>query len=430
MYSGIFGAGASFNLFLQETFSLSYTQTSFFDILSFQGGVFVSFCAFYPYVYLSTKAALKQESSSLLETARIQGMGEFSIFFKLILPLLRPSIVIGLSFVIMESISDFGVADYCGIETMVIGIFRTWEGMQDLMAAAKLSALLMIIILAVFYIENWQRGKRGFASSAKNLRPITPKKLPPIKSFFAFLFCFFPVLVGFLVPMFFLIKWFFMSLELIDEEYFTAFINTAKISLISSLLIVFFAIIFAYFLHAKNDAISKLGIHLSKLGYAVAGAVIAMGIIVVLTNIDKLQLYFFDTNFLISASIIALIYGYCVRFLAVGLSNIEGSMAKIPPSYDDAAKVMGYAKLATFMRVKLPILKATIGISLIIVLIEILKELPLTLILRPFNFQNLATMTYEFNFQEMLIESSVSAISIVFLALISVIILIQTTIRK
>lgn len=428
LYAGILGAGGGFNHFLMDTFNLSYASTSFFDILSFQGAVFVMFCSFYPYVYLSVKASLKQQSSSILEIARISKMSEFGIFFKVFLPILRPAIVVGLGFVAMESMSDFGVVDYCGVETMVVGIFRSWEGMGDLQAASKLSAILMFAVLAIFYFEGWQRNKIRYSSA--NHKPIQAKKLGVLTGILAFLFCLFPLFSGFLVPMFFLIKGFFLSLEIIDARFLKAFFNTAYLSSISSVLIVVFALVLAYFLRINPNFLSKTSVNVSRLGYAVSGAIVAVGILVVLGFVDRTYAQVFSSDkLLFSGTVVGLVYGYCVRFLAVGLSNVQNGLDKISPNYVEASKIMGYGKLWTFLKVDLPLLKPTIGISFIIVLIEILKELPLTLILRPFNHETLSTLTYSLSFQEMLIESSVPSISIVLLALIPVILLIKTTLR-
>lgn len=431
MYAGITGPGGSFTKFLHDTFGFSYKSLEFMDILSFQGAVFVMFSALYPYVYLSAKAALRQQSCSLLEISRVEGYSEYQMFFKVLLPLIRPALVIGVSLAVMETISDFGVADYTGVSTFVVGIFRAWEGMSDLGAASKLASMLMFFVLILLYIEKWQRKNIRYSGDGKCFRPIMPEKLKGIKAVLAFLVCFFPFFVGFLVPGIQLLKWFFISLEIIDENFFVATFNTAVISIISAFITTILGLGLAYALKVKPGKISQASLNLAKLGYSVPGAVIAVGILVVFGFIDRNYANLTGaTTLLVGGTAIALVYGYCVRFLSVSAGNIESGISKISDSYSEAAKIMGYSKFEIFYKIDMPLLKGTIGMAVIIVFIEVLKELSLTLILRPFNFQTLSTYTYELTFQEMLAQSSVPALSIVLLALVPVIILIKTTLRR
>lgn len=431
MYDGIIGTGGYVTKMLHEVFGFSYMDLQVIDVLSFQGATFVMFSVLYPYVYLSAKAALRQQSSSHIEVGRVSGYSEFSIFFKIILPLIRPALVIGVSLAVLETISDFGVADYCGINTFVVGIFRAWEGMGDLEAASKLASMLMAFVLVLFFIEKWQRKNVRYSDGSKSFKPIIAKKTTLSQNIIMFLICFFPFFAGFLLPAVQLLKWFFMSLEIIDKEFFVATLNTAVISIISAIITTIVGLTLAYALKIKPGGISQTSLNLSKLGYSVPGAIIAVGVLVVFGFIDRSYAYLSGaTTLLVGGTSVALIYGFCVRFLSVSAGNIESGLSKISESYSDAAKTMGYSKFDIFRKIDLPLLKGSIGIAVLIVFIEVLKELSLTLILRPFNYETLSTYTYELTFQEMLVESSVPALSIVLLALIPVIILIKTTIKE
>lgn len=431
MYEGITGIGGYLTKALHELFGFSYSSLQVIGVLSFQGAAFVMFAALYPYVYLSAKAALRQQSSSLIEVGRINGYSEMKIFFKIILPLIRPALVIGVSLAVMETISDFGVVDYCGINTFVVGIFRAWEGMGDLEAASKLASMLMTFVLVLFFVEKWQRKEARYSNDSKSFKPIIAKETTLFQNIVMFILCAFPFVVGFLLPSIQLIKWFFMSLELVDKAFFIATLNTAFVSMVAALITTVVGLTLAYALKLKPGNVSQTSLNLSKLGYSVPGAIVAVGILVVFGFIDRSYASLTNsTDLLVGGTILALIYGYCVRFLSVSAGNIESGISKISENYSEAAKTMGHSKFAIFKKIDLPLLKGSIGVSVVIVLIEVLKELPLTLILRPFNFETLATYTYELTFQEMLVESSVPALSIVLLALVPVIILIKTTIKE
>lgn len=428
MYGGILGIEGSFTAWFSKTFDLSYDKLWFLDIMSLPGAIFVIASVLYPYVYLSVKASLKQMSQSNLDVAKVYGYSPITIFFKVVLPSQRLSIVAGVSLVMMEAMSDYGAVSYFGVSTFVTGIFRTWFGMGDLTQATKLASMLMVFVFILLFLENWQRKSKNYSSNSKGFRPITKVKLKNTHAFLAFFICLLPFAFGFIIPSIKMLQWFFISyMDVIDSEYITLCINTFKLAFFATLSTTFLGFILVYLSRFFKTKLSGIFLQISKLGYAVPGAVIGVGILTLLgflTNISSNYAYLF-----VGGSVFALVYGYTIRFLAVSAGTFESGYNQISKNYHDISKTFGYWRLETVRKIDLPLLKSTFGSSLIIVFVEVLKELPLTLILRPFNYETLSTRALEFTTQEMLVQCSVPSFSIVLLSIIPVILLINSTLR-
>ena len=430
MYGGILGLEGRVTQWLMRTYSLGYDDLWFLEIMSLPGAIFVMSLVLYPYVYLSAKASLKHQSESIFEVARVSGYGTFSFFFKVLIPSLRPALAVGVTLAVMEAVSDYGVVAYYGVDTFVTGIFRTWFGMGDLEAAAKLAALLMGFVLILVSLEKWQRHKVQFASSSKGFRPMCRQQLHGMKALAATCLCALPFLLGFLIPSLQLFEWFWMSYdEMIDKTYWKLVTNTFYLAFSAALVTTILGFIMVYLGHLLPGKFSNIALQGAKLGYAVPGAVVAIGILITLGHVDGFFAQW-TSSLVFGGSAAALIYGYSVRFLAVSSGQLESGLGKISTSYSDVAKTMGYGSWDILKKIDLPLLKGAMGTSIIIVFVEVLKELPLTLILRPFNFETLSAYTLELTNQEMLVESSVPALSIVALGIVPVMILIFTTLRR
>lgn len=432
MYGGILGLEGRLTHWIMKTFDVGYDSLWFLEIMSLPGAIFVMSLVLYPYVYLSVKTSLKHQSESIFEVARVYGYGTIALFFKVLLPSLRPALAVGVSLAVMEAVSDYGVVAYYGVDTFVTGIFRTWFGMGDLEAAAKLAAMLMSFVLILISLEKWQRKGVSFASAPKGFRPPRRQQLKGLKAWGATTICALPFILGFLLPSLQLFEWFFMSYEeMMDETYWELVGNTFQLALYAALLTTLLGFIMVYLGHLRPGKMSNITLQGAKLGYAVPGAVVAVGILIVAGKIDAFFNWTGLTQTLVfSGSVMALIYGYSVRFLAVSSSQMENGLSKISSTYSDAAKTMGYNAWEILKNIDLPLLRGALGTSVIIVFVEVLKELPLTLILRPFDFETLSAYTLELTNQEMLVESAVPALSIVALGIVPVMILISATIRR
>jgi iron(III) transport system permease protein len=386
--------------------------------MSIEGAILVMSFVLYPYVYLISKTYLNSESSSIVDAAKTMGLTNFQIFYKVIIPISRPAIVAGVILAVMEAVSDFGVMDYYGVSTFVTGIFRTWFGMGSVEDASKLASMLMLFIFLLIFLERYQRKNTRYRSAGKDFKPIKKEKLTGYKNVLAFILCFIPFFLGFLLPFSQMSYWFYLSYKsTINEDFLTVFYQTLSLGIGTSVLITFLAFVFTYNVRVHKSKLADYITQISKLGYSIPGSVIAVGILSFFLIINKA----FDI--LLVGSIVAVIFGYVVRFLAISINNYESGFAKIPQTYDDACKTMDISSFATFFKVIFPLIKNSIVVSLIIIFIEVIKELPLTMILRPFNFDTLAVFSHELVGQAQIFESSVPAMFIVILGIISVLIL-------
>jgi len=430
IYGGMFDITGTVTTFVLNLLDKNLSEVVFFDIMSIEGAIVVMSLVLYPYVYLISKTYLKAESASIIDASKTLGLTQWQIFYKVIIPISRPAIVAGVILAVMEAVSDFGVMDYYGVATFVTGIFRTWFGMGSIEDAARLASILMIFIFLLIFIEKLQRSNKKYKSSGKDFKPIAKIELKGLKNVLAFLLCFTPFFLGFLLPFTQMSYWFVLSYkEVIDEDFIQILIQTVLIASFSAFLITALAFIFVYNVRLSKNKSSDMLTQIVKLGYSIPGAVIAVGILSFFALLDHYIFNFFNLNILISGSIIALIFGYSVRFLAISLNYYESGFSKIPSSYDDACKTMNISQSKTLRKVILPLIKNSLLASFIIVFIEVIKELPLTMVLRPFNYDTLAILSHEYVNQSQIVQSSVPAMFIVGLGVVSVLILARNMIK-
>ncbi len=424
IYGGMFDITGTVTTFILDFLGMSLSEVYFFDIMSIEGAIIVMSLVLYPYVYLISKTYLKAESSSIIDASRTMQLSNFQIFYKVIIPISRPAIVAGVILAVMEAVADFGVMDYYGVPTFVTGIFRTWLGMGSVEDASKLASMLMLFIFILIFLERFQRKNKRYKSSGKDFRPISKQKLSGIANAFAFIICFIPFFFGFLLPFLQMSYWFLISYkDVIDEDFLRILYQTLGLGIFSSILITLLAFVITYNVRVNKNKIAENLVQISKLGYSIPGAVVAVGILSFFALIDK------SLDILISGTIFAIIFGYLVRFIAISINNFESGFAKIPQTYDDACKTMQITNFQTFFKMILPLIKNSMTVSFIIVFIEVLKELPLTMILRPFNFDTLPVLSHELVNQAQIIESSVPSMFIVLLGIVSVLILTKKMVK-
>ncbi|MCP4969717.1 MAG: iron ABC transporter permease [Arcobacter sp.] len=424
-YAGMFDMTGSITLFILKLLGKqNVTEVFFMDIMSIEGAIIVMSLVLYPYVYLICKTSLISESSSIIDASKTMGLNSKEIFIKVIIPISRPAIVAGTILAVMEAVSDFGVVDYYGVSTFVTGIFRTWQGMGSLEDASKLASMLMLFIFILILLERFQRRNKRYRSSGKDYTPISKVKLKGKANFFANILCFLPVFFGFILPFIQMSYWFYLSYEdVIDEDFIILLFQTLGLGVGGSILITILAFIFVYSVRVNKNSLSDNLTQTVKLGYTIPGAVVAVGVLSFFSIIDN----FFDI--FITGSILAILFGYCVRFLAISINNYESGFLKIPHSYDDACLTMNISESIKLKKVIFPLIKNSALASFIVVFIEIIKELPLTMILRPFNFDTLAVYSHELVGQAEVFESSVPAMFIVLLGIMSVLLLARKMIK-
>ena len=364
--------------------------------------------ALYPYVYAAARVAFSLLGSNYIDLSKSLGLSTIKSFYKIILPLSRPAIFSGLFLVFMEVLNEYGAVKYFGINTYTTGIFKAWFSLGDIGTAIQLACLLLLVVFFFFVLEKISSSKTKFFyetnSPIQRLLHVNKDKL-----LFFHLVCSIPFILGFFIPLIFIINNVFQTYLSIDfVRLFTLSFNTIFVSSLSSFIIIIVALFFLFIEKISKTKINTIISHLISLGYAIPGAVIGLGLIMLFSNIID---SFFSVSLI--GSFYVLIYAYVIRFLAVGKSPIKSSLEKHPESYDDTGKNLGLGPFKLLQKIHLPINKFALISAFIVTFIDIMKELPITLILRPFNFDTLATQTYEFAIEEMLPLSSAYSLSII-----------------
>jgi len=399
------------------------------DVRSVPGAAAMFSFAFYPYVYLLARTAFLTQSRSAVEAARLAGYGPWGSFARAALPLARPAIAGGTALALMETLADFGVVSYFAVETFTTGIFKAWLSMGDLAAAAQLATALIGFVLAILVLERWSRGAARYHSTSLRA-PLSPQPLHGARAAAAFFACAAPVLFGFLLPAAILAA---IAVDAGPQGWapnLAALVaNSVSVAAISALVTVAAAVVLGYASRASRSPLVAGASRLAALGYAVPGAVIAVGIMVPLGRLDNALAGWLEAAFGVKVGLIfigtvtALVYAYLVRFLAVALHAVEAGLAEVRPSMDDAARGLGLGLLATLRRVHLPLLAPSVLAAALLVFVDTMKELPATFALRPFNFDTLAVAAYHLTKDERLGEAALPALLIVAVGLVPLVLL-------
>jgi iron(III) transport system permease protein len=392
------------------------------------GAVFIFSLFLYPYVFMITRAFLESQSTSYIESARLLGRKPLSVFFKVVLPLSRPAIVGGTVLVIYEVLGDYGVTSYLGIHTISTAIFQTWFRMYDVNSAMRLAAWLMVIIVGIFILERFLRQGRRYHLSNKS-KPLAPVKLKGMAGIAAFLYCGVVFLIGFLIPLVQLISWAILTFDKIWDASFLTLINqTVYVAVIATVMILILSVVVANITRSH----STLSFILSKCvttGYSIPGPIIAIGVLAIFIALDGVLAPVYsnmglgEAPLILSLSLIMLIVGYFIRFMATGFNAVEIGFEKVGTKYMEASRMLGLGVTKTFFKVDLPLIKGSIISGFVLTFVEICKELPLALLLRPFNFETLATKTYQYANDEQIHEASIPSLLIIAISILSVIII-------
>lgn len=405
---------------IRNHFDLYKGEYYFPQIRSLGGAIFIMTFVFYPYVYIVCKIAF-EKSNCLLDVSKVMGKNYFNIFIKIAIPSIRPAIIAGSSLVAMETLADFGAVKYLDIQTFTTGIYRSWYLSNDFSTSSKLSLILLIFVLCVLMIEKFFRKNKTYTLINNTQKNIKAVKIEGNKKYLITILCITPFLVGFLIPV---IRLLMFSLESnFDSRSFEYLNNSLKVSILASFVALFIAIIFSYYnRNYGKHIITKL----SCIGYAVPGSVLAIGVLIMFTGADHIingisQTLFDKTVGLIfSGSIFALIFAYVFRFLAVSFNNVDSSMIKIRKEIDLSAYLLGKNKNFILRNIHIPLIKSSSIIAFLLVFVESMKELPATLIIRPFNFETLATATYQLASDERLRDSANTSLIMIFISLCAI----------
>ncbi|MGM0445886.1 MAG: ABC transporter permease [Bacillota bacterium] len=414
-YVGLLNYTGVIQTFFRNSFSITINQ-SLLNIMNLPGAVFIYTIFLYPYVFLITNAFFKKQSASIIEVSKTLGKGPFEIFLKIMLPLSRGAYVGGATLVVLEVLNDYGVVKYFGISTFSTSIFQTWFSLGDINSAIRLSAYLMAFVFLVLLVERVSRGDKKYSYSSTNVKPLKKYKLKGWKSWFMFFFPASIFSIGFLIPVAQLIYWSIISYGNIAElNILNTLLNSIGVSLIGSILIIIAAVIIANTVRINNDFLTKNYARIAIMGYSIPGAVIAVGVMIFFLKLDSLinLITSYNSGLILSTTIFMLIFAYFIRFLAIGFNSVESGFQKVGSNYFEASRTLGKSITETFFKVDLPMVKPSLISGFLLVSIEILKELPLTLILRPFNFNTLATRAFEYANDEMIHESAVLSLILI-----------------
>ena len=380
----------------------------------------ISFSLF-GYVYVLTRASFHYQSQNLIELGKNLGFSKQKSFFNIILPSARPAIVAGLSLVAMETLSDFGSVSFFGISTLTTGIYNAWISFDDLTLANRLSFFLLIFILGLFILENFSRKKAQYHSPSKGgFKTKSLISLTGFKAFFAFTFCLTVFAISFLFPVLQMLYWTIMfPKHFTDLNVMQLLINTMILVFLSSCVLISLAFISNYGNRVSKSKFLELLTTFSISGYAIPGIILAVAFITFVSWFDNNVITFFGISTIKSifiGSILGLVLVYFVRFYSLASNGIKSGYLKINYSIDESAYLLGYSKFKTFTNIHLPYLKNSILLIGILIAIEIIKELPITLIMRPFNFETFATTAYIFASQDLLEAAAAPSLFLIIIA--------------
>ena len=421
-FTGLFDSYGTLNNLSRDLFQLGDGVNIFPNVRNIYGAVVVFSFTLYPYVYLVSRSAFINQSRSMLESGRMLGLSQFGIFYKLSLPLIRPAMIGGVMLVVMETLSDFGAVEHFAVQTFTTGIFRTWYGMGDLNTAMQLASMLLIFVGVFLFIERKSRKQAAFTTNASNFGPIQIDQLSGVYSVLAFIACLMPILIGFLLPISELLVWAInYNLSFFNEKFIKTAMNTVYLSIAAAILCSTLALLINFSIRLNKSRFLNILNSFLSIGYAVPGLILAVGIVQLMTFLDRSVLL--SSNFILTGSLIGLILAYIIKSYALSNSTFESGMENISPRIDDSARVLKSTGWNLLGRIHFPLLKTSFLTSILLVTSEVVKELPATLILRPFNFDTLAVSTYIYAAEERMFEAAAPSIAIIIVGLIPIIIL-------
>jgi len=409
---------------LRETFGWRRGDYWFPDPAGVGGAGAMFVLVLYPYVYLLARAAFLEQSVCVLEASRVLGAGPWRGFRAVALPLARPAIAAGVALALMETLADFGTVQYFGVQSFTVAIYRTWYGMGERAAAAQLATLLLFGVLLLLALERRARGEAQVHATSRRHRAIRPHRLAGWRAAAALTACMLPLLLGFVAPVAMLLRLHLLGGEAVDGTRFARLAgNSLLVAALAAALTVAAALMLGYGLRRARDRWTRAAIRFATLGYAIPGTVIAVGVVIWLGRFDALLAAWLAAflglpgGLLLSGSLAALLFAHLVRFLAVAASAIDAGLGRITPSMDDAARTLGAAPLGVLARVHAPMMRGSVLAAATLVFVDVLKELPATLLVRPFDFDTLAVHVYALAADERLAEASTAALAIVLVGL-------------
>ncbi|MEM9370858.1 MAG: iron ABC transporter permease [Pseudomonadota bacterium] len=419
---------------LREMFGWRDARDYWFpQIRSIEAGIFVMTFVLYPYVYLLSRAAFREQSVCALEVGRALGCGPWGVFFRVGLPLARPAIAAGTALVAMETLNDFGTVDFYNIQTLTKGIFLVWLDTYNAGGAAQIALVMLAFVLILILLERFGRRARRFHQTSKRYRPIRRETNSGFTGWVICIVCFLPVLIGFIGPLCILMSHAIDQMtQWLDPDFWRAIFNTAMLAGLAAMIASLVGILAVYGARTSGRRSMRILAQLTALGYAVPGAVLAVGVLIPLAGFDHWiadvveAAIGVDIGLLLTGSMAAILFAYVVRFSAIAHGAIDGAFGRVTPSIEMAARTLGESQTGILGRIHLPMIKGSVLTASLLIFVDSVKELPATLMLRPFNFETLATTAYGHASLERIAETGPAAVAIILIGLAPVILLIRT----
>lgn len=430
-YSSMTGYTGIIQATLRNRFDIALPPGTI-EIMSDRGAVFVLTLFLFPYVFMITLVFLERQSASFIENARLLGHKPLSVFFRVVLPLARPAIMAGFMLIVFEVLSDYGVANYFGVQTVSTAIFQTWFGMYDVQSAMRLAAWLMLGVISLFILERWLRRSRRYSATTSRSNPLKPQQLKGMAAWGAAVFCTVIFVLAFLAPIAQLSAWSIQHGSTVWRSGFADLtVNTLKGAGIGTAIILLIALLSSRAARMFDSPLMQALARLMSAGYSVPGAIVAIGVLAVFIALDDRLAPLYkemgkeEGALVLSLSLAMLIAGYVIRFLATGYGALEAGYEKMPRAYSEASRTLGRSSLATFLRVELPLIKGSMLSGFVLTFVEIVKELPLTLLLRPFNYDTLSTRAYQYATDERVFDAALPSLLLVLIGLASVLFMLK-----
>lgn len=413
---------------VQKTLRIWFGPEVWFpEIRSLGGAILILTLVLYPYVYLLARAAFREQAASTFEAARALGYSRTQTFLRLVLPLARPSLAAGMTLAMLEAMTDFGAVRFFSVPTLSEGIVRLWEGALDRTTALALASLLLVGALAVILLERLLRGQSRYFQAASAYRRLEPTRLQGARAALATGICALVLSAALFLPLAQLVVWAAQELSrgapgAFDAVYWRYLASTVGLALTAAVIAVGVALLLAQGARLGRSRASRVVIRLATLGYAMPGAVIAAGVLLTLSSVDR----WLGMGLLLTSSLFGLIYAYVVRFISLAYSSAEASLEKVTPSMTEAARTMGASPGRVLWRVQIPLVSAGLIAGVVLVFVDVLKELPATLLLRPFGMDTLVVWAYMAAAESLWSTAALPSLTILLVGLVSVIILLRT----
>lgn len=418
---------------LRETFGWTDARDYWFpQVRSIWTAALVLTLSLYPYVYLLARAAFREQSVCALEVSRSLGQGPWRTFFRVALPLARPAIAAGVAIVMMETLNDFGAVDFFAVRTLTAGVFSVWLESSNAGGAAQISCVMLVFVLALLGLETAGRRGRRYHAMSRRYRPIVRERLTGARAAAATAACAFPLLLGFALPVGVLAAHALDRPEnWLDPAFWEALGRTLLLAGSAAAIAVAAGLFLVFGARRSASPLPRMVARATMIGYAAPGAVLAIGVLIPLAALDRtihyaaLDLFGVGTGLLVTGSAAAVVFAYVVRFNAIAYGALDGAFGRITPSMEMAARTLGATSGGALRRVHLPIISGSMVTAAMLIFVDAVKELPATLILRPFNFSTLATHVYDYASREHLSEAAPAALAIVLVGLAPVAILVR-----